>query len=140
VIAATPLHAGVLAAIHEAAFPPGERWNAPAFATLLQTPGASALLDERGGFVLTRHAGGEAELLTIAVEPGLRRQGVGRSLLAAALAACEGPMFLEVASDNAAAVALYRSLGFVGCGHRRDYYGPSRDALILRHDPGHARP
>ena len=133
-ITATPLHAPVLAAIHEAAFPPGERWDAAAFASLLQTPGASALLDERGGFVLTRHAGGEAELLTIAVEPGLRRQGVGRTLLAAALAASDGPMFLEVASDNAAAATLYRSLGFVGCGHRRDYYGPGRDALVLRRD------
>jgi ribosomal-protein-alanine N-acetyltransferase len=135
VITATPLHAAVLAAIHEAAFPPGERWDEAAFATLLQTPGASALLDERGGFVLTRHAGGEAELLTIAVDPRARRQGVGRSLLAAALADCDGPMFLEVASDNPAAGSLYTSLGFVRCGLRRDYYAPGRDALVLRHDP-----
>ena len=133
-IAATPFHAAVLAEIHAAAFPLAERWDAAAFANLLQTPGASAWLDERGGFVLTRHAGGEAEVLTIAVLPGLRRQGIGRNLLAAAVEACDGPMFLEVAAGNTPALALYHALGFEECGRRRNYYGVGRDALVLRRD------
>ena len=131
-IAATPFHAAALAEIHAAAFPKGERWNAAAFATLLQTPGARAWLDERGGFVLTRQAGGEAEVLTIAVLPGLQRQGVGSALLTAAIQACDGAMFLEVAADNAPALALYDALGFEECGRRRHYYGQGEDALVLR--------
>ncbi len=71
VIAVTALHAAALAAIHAAAFPPGERWDAAAFAGLLATPGTFGLLDERGGFVLARQAGGEAELLTLAVLPAV---------------------------------------------------------------------
>ena len=134
-IKATPFHADALAEIHASAFPPAARWTAESFASLLQTPGAMAMLDERGGFVLTRQAGGEAELLTIAVAPAARRHGIARTLLQAAIAACPGPMFLEVAADNAAALALYSALDFKQVGRRRDYYGPGRPALVLRRAP-----
>lgn len=133
-IAATPFHAAALAAIHAAAFPPAETWDAAALAGLLATPGAVALLDARGGFVLARQAGGEAEVLTIAVAPAARRQGVARALLAAMCAACDGPVFLEVAEDNLPATRLYAEAGFALCGRRRDYYGARRDALVLRRE------
>ena len=127
-------HAAVLAAIHGDAFPPGERWGAPAFASLLATPGAFGLLHEGGGFILLRQAGGEAEVLTIAVAPAFRRRGFARALLMAAVARVDGPVFLEVAADNAAALGLYRNSGFILCGQRRDYYGLGCDALVLRRD------
>ena len=128
----TALHAAALAAIHADAFPPGERWNEAAFAELLAMPGSYGWLDARGGLALARHAGGEAELLTLAVVPQARRQGLGRGLVAAVLAEACGPMFLEVAADNAAALALYAALRFLPCGRRRDYYGAGRDAVVLR--------
>ena len=127
-------HAAVLAAIHGETFPPGECWDGPAFHSLLATPGAFGLLHEDGGFVLLRQAGGEAEVLTLAVTPASRRQGIARSLLAAAVARVAGPVFLEVAADNVAALGLYQDGGFVPCGRRRDYYGPGRDAVVLRRD------
>jgi ribosomal-protein-alanine N-acetyltransferase len=45
-------------------------------------------------------------------------------------------MFLEVAADNEAALALYAALGFSPAGRRFRYYershGPRVDAIILR--------
>ncbi len=131
-IAVTLYHAASLATIHAGAFPQGERWSAASFTGLLATPGTFGLLDERGGFVVVRQAGGEAELLTIAVLPEARRQGIARSLLAVVLVRVPGPVFLEVAADNTAALALYATASFEPCGRRKDYYGPGRDALVLR--------
>lgn len=135
-IVAGPTHAQALAAIHAACFPPAERWDAIALATLSAQPGAVALLDPAGGFVLLRVAADEAEILTLAVLPGLRRQGRGRALLraagarAAALGA--GALFLEVAPGNAAARALYAAEGFRPVGRRRGYYPGGGDAVVLR--------
>ena len=134
-IALLPGHAATLAAIHAEAFPPGERWDMAAFAGLLGMPGACGLLDEAGGFILAREAGGEAEVLTLAVMPVVRRRGVGGRLLTAMLAQLACPVFLEVAADNLAALALYLRVGFSECGRRRSYYGPGRDALVLRRLP-----
>ena len=70
----------------------------------------------------------------MAVAPGLRRQGLGRQVLQALLSearsqgACQAT--LEVASDNAAALALYGQLGFSKAGIRRGYYRNGSDALI----------
>ena len=134
-IAVTPGHAATLAAIHAEAFPPGERWDLAAFAGLLGMPGACGLLDGGGGFILARHAGGEAEILTLAVVPPARRCGVGRGLLTAMLEQLACPVFLEVAADNLAALNLYLLVGFTECGRRRAYYGLGRDALVLRRLP-----
>ena len=83
---------------------------------------------------------GEAEILTIAVDPSHRRSGLGQVLLAAAsdLASQQGgeALFLEVSVDNEPALALYDRAGFVRVGLRRGYYtGPDGrpiDALVLR--------
>ncbi len=135
-IDASPFHAESLAAIHAAAFPPGERWDASAMAGLLAMPGAFGLLDARGGMLLARSAGGEAEILTLAVVSHARRRGLARALLDRALAMLgDVPLFLEVSPGNAAALALYGAAGFKPCGRRRDYYGAGQDALLLRRQP-----
>jgi ribosomal-protein-alanine N-acetyltransferase len=78
-------------------------------------------------------AGGEAEILTLAVAPSSRRQGIARALVAAVVAeVADVPVFLEVAADNEPAQVLYTDAGFTACGRRRDYYGPGRDAIVLR--------
>lgn len=132
----TPAEAPALAALHAAAFPPGEGWDAAAFATLLGMPGAFALLAPDAGFLLGRVAADEAEVVTLAVTPAARRQGTGRALVdtACILAAGEGAaaMFLEVEEDNAPALALYESCGFARVGRRAGYYGPGRHAVVLR--------
>lgn len=121
----------LLAALHAESF--AEGWTAKALTDLLGTPGTFAVWTE-DGFVLARAAGGEAEILTLAVRPAARGKGLGRALLQAALdrAAQDGAavMFLEVGADNPAARALYAGLGFAKVGQRKGYYAGG-DALIL---------
>lgn len=132
-----------LADLHDRAF---ERpWSALALEDLLNSPGVFAVLGEAGepavekGFILCRSIAGEAEILTIAVDPAARRRGWGAALveMAAGIAAETGSdaLFLEVAADNAAALGLYASAGFARVGLRRGYYPHpegDRDAVVMR--------
>ena len=60
---------------------------------------------------------------------------IGIAVVNAALRLFEYDLFLEVASDNAAARALYAKAGFIQTGLRPAYYlrttGPAADALTL---------
>lgn len=127
-----------LAALHAACFQRPRPWTADEFAALIATPGAITLTAPEG-FLLGRIIADEAELLTLAVRPASRRQGVGRSLvsrfLVAAREAGATSAFLEVASDNAAALALYAGSGWAAVGRRRDYYAPGVHAVVMRADP-----
>lgn len=124
--------AAPLAALHAACF--DEPWDSASLRGLLATPGAFAF-HHADGFVLARVAGGEAEILTLAVVPRARGRGLGRALLKAAIAQAEAAgaqaMFLEVGNDNPAALALYAGLGFANVGLRKGYYRGG-DALVLR--------
>lgn len=121
-----------LSALHAACF--ADAWDAAAIRGLLSAPGAFAF-HHRDGFVLARVTAGEAEILTLAVVPAARGQGLGRALLLAAIAQAERQgaeaVFLEVGADNPHALALYAGLGFAQVGMRKSYYG-GRDALVLR--------
>lgn len=125
-----------LAELHASAF--DAPWDAVAFAALLAQPGVFAV-ERPDGFVLMRVAADEAEILTLAVRPAARRQGLGAALTGEALADAQAlgadRAFLEVAEDNPAARALYARLGFTEAGRRRAYYagsdGRRRDALVL---------
>ncbi len=94
------------------------------------------------GFVLAREAGGEAEILTIAVNAKLSRSGLGWRLMQAAMreASARGgdSMFLEVDDGNTAALGLYRKLGFQKVGERPAYYadknGVKSTALVMKRD------
>jgi ribosomal-protein-alanine N-acetyltransferase len=127
-----------LAALHARCFTTPAPWPAAEFAATLASPGAF-LLHESQGFLLGRVVADEAELITLATAVEARRQGIGRRLLAAFLAesAARGAVtaFLEVAADNAPALALYTQAGFAVQGRRRAYYrtpdGQRKDALIL---------
>ena len=130
-----------LAAIHARAFP--EPWDADVMTSFLNGAGVLGLLAEPSGagFILCRRIASEAEILTLAVDPASRRRGVGSALLAAAVdwarEATADAMFLEVACDNAAALAMYRAAAFVEVGRRRAYYSRptgAMDALVLRLD------
>lgn len=126
-----------LAALHAACFTTPRPWSEAEFASVLAAPGALLLTSDHG-FLLGRVAAGEAELLTLAVAPAARRTGEGRDLVRRFLAAAEGQgaevAFLEVASDNPVAQALYRATGWHEAGRRRGYYAPGVDALVLRRD------
>ena len=86
---------------------------------------------------LGRRAPFEYEVHTIGVDPEYQGRGIGRRLLAKLLAFAEqGAVFLEVRTDNAAAIALYESVGFVTVGLRKRYYRVSgADAYTMRREP-----
>lgn len=138
-----PEGAILLASLHRHCF--AEGWTAEAMSTLLGTPGAAALVAMEGehpaGFLLYRIAADEAEIITIGILPVRRERGLGGSLLGLGLRAMRrggaAQCFLEVAEDNAAALALYTSAGFREVGRRPGYYkeaGRTVDALVLRRD------
>lgn len=126
--------ADILAALHAAAF--DKPWGAGEIAALMATPGVLALTIDGQGFILCRAIAGEAEILSLAVTPAARRLGVGRALVeaAAGLAATQAAesLFLEVAHDNVAALALYASAGFERVGLRKGYYASGADAVVMR--------
>lgn len=131
-----PADAALLAAIHAECF--AARWDAKAIAEVLAMPGAFGLVAADQGFILCRTAADEAEILTICVCPPHRGHGLAKRLLDAAIstlaAAGAQALFLEVAADNAAAIALYTDGGFREVGRRRRYYESGADALVLRRD------
>jgi len=79
----------------------------------------------------------EYEIHTIGVDAAYQGQGIGRQLLTALLEyANGGTIFLEVRTDNDAAISLYESVGFVRVGMRRRYYRASGAyAYTMRRDP-----
>lgn len=127
--------APALAALHAAAFPPAEAWGADAISLMLGLEGAYGLGLEGQGFILARAVAGEAEILTLAVAPEARRQGVAGALLRAAMIEAQYRdalvMFLEVSAANIAARGLYAGAGFTQVGLRRRYYADGTDALVL---------
>ena len=135
--------AKALARVHAARF--DAPWLEADLVVLLDGPGAFALMARHEGvqaFVLARAIADEAEILTIAVSPDFRRQGLARTLTDAAARLAESlgaqSLFLEVAEDNPAAIALYTAVGFAQVGRRRGYYarqgGAKVDALVMRRD------
>ena len=135
---AARLHGEAFAALGERA------WTRQDMAELLASPGVAGWAAQSGadaiGFALCRVAADESELLTIAVLPNRRRLGVGHRLLDAAIAHARAAgahaLFLEVAADNPAALALYRQAAFQAVGERKAYYrrgdGPAADAILMR--------
>jgi ribosomal-protein-alanine N-acetyltransferase len=132
-----------LAAIHAQAF--DDPWPAADIAVLMGGPGVYALAahidDAAMAFILCRTVADEAEILTLATVPAGRRRGAASRLIDAAATAASSraatTMFLEVAEDNLAALALYRGEGFTEVGRRRDYYRrPSGAvaAVVMRRD------
>jgi len=120
---AEPSDAGLLAALHASSF--SSPWDVAAFADLMTQAGVFAAATE-AGFILCRVILDEAEILTLAVRPEARGHGLGGRLTASAarLARTAGAerLFLEVAEDNLAALALYDRAGFVQTGLRKAYY------------------
>ena len=88
------------------------------------------------GKVIGPAGDGAAELESVAVEPGVRRGGVGRALCGAVADWCRGQgakaLELEVRAGSGGAIALYAGLGFVVTGRRVGYYlAPAEDALLM---------
>lgn len=82
--------------------------------------------------------GVEADILTVAVLPDFRRQGIAREFMRQieewSKERGASAMMLEVEQSNSAAIELYKSLGYMKISVRMDYYGPGQDAFVMRKD------
>lgn len=142
-----PEAAAEIAAMHAGLFDPP--WSEASLRNLLGSPGATALVARvrlhpdnptaAAGFIIGRVAADEAEILTLGVCAPFQRCGIARHLVEGLIRAVRSAggsrLHLEVAADNAPALALYRGLGFAEAGRRRGYYqrsdGTSCDAFTL---------
>jgi ribosomal-protein-alanine N-acetyltransferase len=83
-------------------------------------------------------AGVEADVLTVAVLPEFRRQGIAKEFMRQieqwSKERGASAMMLEVEHTNESAIALYISLGYMKISVRMDYYGPRKDAFVMRKD------
>jgi ribosomal-protein-alanine N-acetyltransferase len=82
--------------------------------------------------------GVEADILTVAVLPEFRRQGIAKEFMrqieAWSLENGASAMMLEVEQSNESAIELYKALGYMKISVRMDYYGPGKDAFVMRKD------
>jgi ribosomal-protein-alanine N-acetyltransferase len=137
---ARPADAAAIAALHKASFQRG--WGEDEVYRLLIEKNVVAHRAVTGhtmtGFILSRLAAGEAEILSIAVARKQRGRGFARPLLDLNLRRLAGlgarTVFLEVDENNMPARALYRRAGFADVGRRNSYYQSGAAALILRRD------
>ena len=83
----------------------------------------------RLGFVKKGH------VVSVAVLPEYRRQGIGRTLVEEAVKGIRSKqcveMYLEVRCSNIAAVQLYESMGFMIKQQLRSYYRDGEDAFLM---------
>lgn len=121
---------GAMARIHALSF--DDAWTGAMIRRILTMPGAFGIVARQrrqwtvAGFALLRQAADECEVLSLAVSPDLRGDGVGGLLFDGAMeqASVAGAtkLFLEVAEDNDVARRLYSSRGLIPVGRRPDYY------------------
>jgi ribosomal-protein-alanine N-acetyltransferase len=134
--------AAAIAALHAASFQRG--WGEDEFHRLLIDRAVVAHRAAIGrtmvGFILSRMAAGEAEILSVAIAPAWRGRGFARPLLDLHLRRLAGlgvrAVFLEVDENNEPACRLYRNAGFSEVGVRKGYYQEGASALVLRRDLG----
>lgn len=149
----SPCAVDQIMAVMEKAFDPafGEAWNRNQVADAVALPNTHALvinplgtpiettsLAQPAGFVMSRHAADEEELLLIAIAPEFRRAGLGKALIQRLFDAARGrgtrTVFLEMRRGNPAEY-LYRTIGFEPIGKRPNYYrladGTRADAITF---------
>ena len=150
-------HIARIMAVMQEAFDPayGEAWNLRQITDALAMPstrglvidGAGEIIDADSpnnssrsvaGFVLTRQAADEEELLLIAIAPDFRRKGLGEGLILTlfehAKSRGTARIFLEMRRGNPA-IHLYEKVGFKPIGERPNYYrltnGERLDAITF---------
>jgi ribosomal-protein-alanine N-acetyltransferase len=143
---AQPRDASAIAALHAASFRRG--WSEQEVEGLLTD---RAVIAQRAlvgrsfaGFIMSRLAADEAEILSVAVARNSQGRGLARQLLNLHLRRLAGlgvrTVFLEVDEHNAPAIKLYGRAGFREVSRRANYYPQAgakpAAALVLRRDIG----
>lgn len=142
--ALTPADAARCAELEMQLFDGDDPWPATAFNRELASA-HNHYVGARVGETLVGYAGisrlgrtppFEYEVHTIGVDTAFQGRGIGRRLLDELLEFADGgAVYLEVRTDNAAAIGLYHSVGFTQIGLRRRYYRASgADAYTMRRE------
>jgi len=145
VLEASMRDAAAIAALHAASFQRG--WSEQEIERLLIERNVFAQKILRGqrlvGFIMSREAAAEAEILSVAVSASRRGRGLARRMLDLHMRRLVGigvrAIFLEVDESNTPARRLYQRAGFHEVGRREAYYGRGANgkggaALVLRRD------
>jgi [ribosomal protein S18]-alanine N-acetyltransferase len=94
------------------------------------------------GYIITCIGSKDAELASIAVDPGDRLRGLGRAMLDETLAQLRSRRvsnwWLMVATTNEPAVHFYEDYGFLRGPRSKRYYGAGRDAWRMRFNLNHS--
>jgi [ribosomal protein S18]-alanine N-acetyltransferase len=141
-LAARPRDAAAIAQLHGASF--GRGWEEDEVHRLLLDGAVvthcAMVRRTMVGFIMSRMAADEAEILSVAIAPARRGRGLSRPLLDFHLRSLAGlgarAVFLEVDEHNAPACRLYVGGAFHEVGRRQGYYQGGAAALILRRDLG----
>ena len=128
-------YAKTLWTIHKQCFK--KPWSIQNFQDILNLPNTFGFC-QKEGFILCSALGEDIEILTFAVLPQYQRQGIGTSLLKTlqdfVIQQRKKYIFLEVNVTNQAACSLYKKVGFIQTGLRKNYYHEQNktfDALCL---------
>lgn len=107
---------------------------------LLVARGAGRIL----GYVMGEWQSGGAEVISVAVHPDFRGQGLGRKLMQRLLDLIHrqggAKVWLMVRADNTVAINLYRSMGFRRVRRVPAYYMDGQDAIRMKLEMGPAAP
>ncbi len=112
-------------------------WSLGSFRVELSKPYAILLVAEEKeqiiGYVIAWEAASELHIANIAVKVENQRQGIATSFMSELekiVPDCEW-MGLEVRESNTAAIMLYKKLGFLQAGKRKNYYEFEQEDAIL---------
>lgn len=120
-----------LANLHKKCFP-NKPWSANDFADLKKS-GCEIIMSENG-FIVWRTVADEAEIITVGVNPEMRRNGIASAMLGIVEKTVKNQgvikIFLEVSATNTPAQKLYENTGYKTTGIRPKYYD-GIDAILM---------
>ena len=123
-----------LSNLHKKCFP-NKPWSADEFRDL-QKSGCEIIMSQNG-FIVYRIAVDEAEIITIGVNPEMRRKGIASAMIGIIEKNLKNQgvkkIFLEVSATNIPAQKLYENLGYKTVGLRPKYYD-GIDAIVMAKD------
>jgi [ribosomal protein S18]-alanine N-acetyltransferase len=113
-------------------------WSLAMFVLELSKPSGLCLAaaneqDKLLGYLICARYDTVWHLMNIAVDPALRRMGIGRTLLEQMIerAGHDREYTLEVRTSNAPAIALYERFGFRPAGTRPRYYRDNGEDVVI---------
>ena len=123
-----------IANLHKKCFS-NKPWSADDFRDLKQS--GCEIIMSQNGFIVYRTVADEAEIITIGVNPEMRRNGIASAMIGIIEKNIKNQgvkkIFLEVSATNIPAQKLYKNLGYKVVGLRPKYYD-GVDAILMSKD------